>query len=283
MKSKITNSPHSKTPVERELEAAGLRLPQDGVSLDWHKVQWYYDFLLANRDFFSKADEQRILSRHLYESLWLAQTLASTAIVSRETRVLDAGSGPGLPGFLVACLKDAPPTTLADSSRRRLGRLEQARPPVEGLEFLYARLEEDRRARFDVVTIRALIPFPFCVELVAGVTKPNGLIVYAAAGGEIGNGQQGEAQSQTFEPRLTRGAASATNTLSDTGAARGPSAREADFLKKLGFVPRETIAAPELALLGQRSFYVLEKTGKTPPAFPRSWTLIKQAISQWEK
>ena len=227
------------------LDRAGLARPE-GARFDWDQLAWYYSFLRQNADFFSARDRDRILERHLLESIWMAGVASERGLVSRETEVLDAGTGPGLPGFVFRCLDPAPAVTLNDSSRRRLGRLQQAAAADAGLRFSYDRLEEIRHGRFDLVTIRALIPFPFCVELVAGAVREGGHVLYASAA-----------------PAVLE--------------------RESIFLDALGFVSRETVPAPALSFLGSRFFYLLLKTRQTPHPYPRPWTTILKALDTWEK
>ena len=217
-----------------------------GAAFDWDRLAWYYSFLCKNADFFSAADRERILERHLFESMWMAAAAVRHGLVSRETSVLDAGTGPGLPGFVFCCLAPRPSVTLVDSSRRRLGRLEEALPGNDGPRFSYARLEEIKKGTFDLVTIRALIPFPFCIEAVAGAVREGGTVMYASA-----------------SPTIL--------------------ARDETFLAELGFVSRETLAAPELAFLGARHFYLLLKTGPTRHPYPRPWKNILKALETWEK
>ena len=165
------------------VEAIGKR----GLSLserilrrfDWDAVAGFHDFLTEENErggFFSKGDAEKILERHVYECLVFVDYVAERAPVSRETRLCDAGSGPGLPGYLFQCMHTPPHLTLVDSSRRRLGLL-QAYDQRAGARasFLYARLEELKR-KYDVITLRALIPFPFNVELLTGLQDVGGQI-----------------------------------------------------------------------------------------------------------
>lgn len=245
MKSKTEGEQFSGEGVHAALEGKGLRLP-GGSGFNWTRVDWYYAFLTENADFFSTADRARILERHLYECMWMAGALTERGLVSRETKVLDAGTGPGLPGFLFHCLDPAPDVTLMDSSRRRLGRLERAAAADPKLHFRYGRLEELTAEEFDIVAIRALVPFPFCVELVARSVRVGGLVVYASTASSL-------------------------------------TTKEARLIGELGFVSRETVAAPDLAFLGERFFYLLLKSRRTPYPYPRPWKDIQKAIEQWEK
>lgn len=156
----------------------GLALPERLLErFDWEAVGGFYDFLTGSNErggFFSKGDSEKILERHLYECLIFVDYVASTVPVSRETHVCDAGTGPGLPGYLFACMKVAPRLTLVDSSRRRLSLLQDYHGPRNrDVQFRFERLEE-LAAVFDVIVLRALVPFPYSLELVTGLQKIGG-------------------------------------------------------------------------------------------------------------
>ncbi len=261
-----------------ELKAAvverGLTYPADLFDeFDADAVAAFYDFLERDNEaggFFSKNDSQRIFERHLFESLLFARYVAreyyvaSGKLVSRETRILDVGSGPGLPGYLFACRRPSPRVTLLDSSRRRLGRLEEwlntaatdggdgtAHVASDDVAFVYERSEEHQTGRgrnaYDLVVARALIPFPAAVELLCRLPRIGG--VMALWCGE--NDPRG--------PRLE------------------------DYLAELGYVSRETLDIPELTFLGHRRIMLLVRERETQKPYPRDWKKIKDSISQWTR
>ena len=207
------------------------------------------DFLIANPQFFSAADRGRILERHLFESMVFAAQVISRLEeggldVSRET-ILDIGSGPGLPGLLFACLRTSPTVILNDSSRRRLGRVEQALRSdltelAARLRFLYERVE-NIRGHFPNIVARAFLPFPYPVELAAHLQGP-GDRVFLAVGRD----------PETPATRM--------------------------HLERLGYVSRETIALPELDFLGQRSVKILLRNKQPQKGYPRSWPILQREL-----
>lgn len=225
------------------LRFRGLLVTEELESrFDWEAVAGFFEFLQEFNErggFFSRGDSEKILERHVYECLIFVDYVTSRGQVSRETTVCDAGSGPGLPGYLFACLKEAPRLTLADSSRRRLGLLQEfhkARQKAPSVQFAFVRLEEYLE-KFDVITLRALIPFPFSVELIARLQKIGGQVFLS-----LGHAPE-------------------------------------DFdLAHLGYVSRETFHPPELASLGARSFLHLLKTRKQDSLYPRPWKTIQEEI-----
>ena len=219
-------------------------------------IQEYYDFLQSKLYFFSKEDtaKERILQRHLYESLISCiciekyREMNDQNNVSRETRLLDAGSGPGLPGYLFACFQKEKNVFLLDSSRRKLSTLEkwyreQSQPPPK-LQFIYKRLEEHRE-QYDLITTRAVIPFPVIVELCAHLQSKGGILALLGTEFHI---------SRTVK----------------------------HYLDQYNYVSREIISPSELQFLGHREILILEKL-KTKPQIPSTWKTIQRSIKHWKK
>ncbi|MBE7440072.1 MAG: class I SAM-dependent methyltransferase [Spirochaetales bacterium] len=135
---------------------------------DLQRVQSCYRFLLENGSlFFSLHDQSRIFQRHVRESLEFLRALHEKGVI--QGTVLDAGTGPGLPGMFFACLHRPPTTILLDSSRRKLGHLARALESREldlpGVDIRYARIDE-QKACANLITARALLPYPYVLELV---------------------------------------------------------------------------------------------------------------------
>ena len=216
-------------------------------------VQKYYNFLNENPFFFSKQDRTRILERHLYESLIfclrLQNYIQDNGIngVSRETNYLDAGSGPGLPGFLFSCLQSPPKLTLLDSSKRKLGKLAHW-VQKEGFgnkyspRFSFERLEEHRGTYTCIIT-RAFLPFPFAIELGCHLQKKGG--IWALFTSSIEN------SDETIK-----------------------------YIKKLGYVIRDIQKLIELQNLGLRQILILEKVQNTQAPYPRDWKILKKICNE---
>lgn len=214
---------------------------------DAQAIESFYSFLREKNDiggFFSKGDFERIADRHLYESLAYVARIMSLKGVSRETKILDAGSGPGLPGYLFTCLKEPPYVTLLDSSRRRLALLEEfhrSLPPerlqrLKGrVRFQYARAEESK-GDYDIVTARALIPFPFNAILLRHLLK----------------GQM--------------------------ALATGPSPvtpESEKLLQQFGLMVEESCPLAELDFIGERHLLLLRKKNRTSTLQPVPWKTIQ--------
>lgn len=243
-----------------EIQKRGHPVPEDLEDLYNTEQIWdYFQFLEDQNEiggFFSKADTERIFDRHLYESLLFSIAVcaeyyvATGHPVSRETSILDAGSGPGLPGYLFTSLKETPRVTFLDSSQRRLKRLAdyvaEKNPEDQGdrLKFQYRRAEE-YTGNYPLIVSRALIPYPAIVELLAHLQKPGDVMILW----------------------------SAPDTL--------PPVKVNEYLDLLGYVSRETVAIPELTFLGRREIIVLKKQRASRKGYPRKWKQIKDSIAEW--
>jgi 16S rRNA (guanine527-N7)-methyltransferase len=233
-------------------------------AFDMTEVDSFYQFLKGRNiigGFFSAGDAERIADRHLYECLAYVCRIMSRPGVSRETKILDAGSGPGLPGYLFTCLKDPPYVTLLDSSRRRLSFVEEyhrgrSMPGEDGahsperiqllkghLRFQYARAEESR-GDYDIITARALIPFPFNAVLLRHLVK--GQIMLAVGPSPVND----EAEK---------------------------------VLQRYGLIVEESCRMTELDFLGERNLLILRKKNRTVALPPVLWKTIKGEMDQWRK
>ena len=240
-------------------------LPQLFDEAATRQVLRFWETWAERGGFFSRQDLGRIFERHLIESLFLLRSAfaiyerLSGQSVSHETKIADVGSGPGVPGALIPCWKAASlRATLIDSSRRRLGRVEDELCTVplfqERLDFRYGRTEE-MRGEFDLVLSRAFLPFPIAAECVTRLLRRGGFYLMLVGADPL--------SPMLRDDRLR-------NNLKI-------------YLKNCGLVSRETESVPELSFLGERHIVVLRKTADPLRGYPRSWKRIKESQSQWKK
>jgi 16S rRNA (guanine527-N7)-methyltransferase len=109
----------------------------------------------ATQNLISKATEPTIWVRHILDSAQLVRFAPDAA------RWLDVGSGPGLPGLVIAVLTGRP-TLLVEPRRKRVEFLNEA---VETLALTNVRVrqavvERVQGENFDGVTARAYAPLP---------------------------------------------------------------------------------------------------------------------------
>lgn len=169
--------------------------------------------------------------RHVVESLLVLPYLP------RQGRVLDVGSGPGLPAWVIAWANPDLTIEALDATVKMQRFL--ASQPLPNLRQRIQRAEEDvEYEMFDAATGRAFAPFGIQAE----VTAP-----WLRVGGR-------------FIPFRTQAERSEIE-MANTGV--------------LGLKLVEIHEAPLPMGMGVRLFPIFEKTRSTPPEFPRTWARIK--------
>jgi 16S rRNA (guanine527-N7)-methyltransferase len=158
------------------IAALGLKLPSRAVAdllrytsllEKWNRV---YN-LTAIRE------RSRLVSHHLLDSLAVVPLLPAG-------RLVDVGSGAGLPGIPLAIARPESAVTLLDSNHKKGAFLRQAvlELGLENIQVTIARAEEWEPAqRFDVAVSRAFSDLSGFIEASAHLLKPDG--VFAAMKG----------------------------------------------------------------------------------------------------
>jgi len=126
----------------------------------------------------SRNDEQRIVERHIAESVEPAAWLKA----SPATRWLDFGSGAGLPAIPLSIVGAGPRWTLVESRRMKTLFVRNAvdKLGLEGIEVVVARLENmvdeaQRLHAYDGFTSRATLALGPTLDLAARFIAPGGV------------------------------------------------------------------------------------------------------------
>jgi 16S rRNA (guanine527-N7)-methyltransferase len=119
---------------------------------------------------------QGILTHHLLDCLAVAPEV-DRAISTRPRRILDVGSGAGLPGLVLAVVLPDAEVTLVDSVQKKTAFLQQAaiEMGLGNVRVLHARVEDVRAPRFEAVVSRAFAELAEMVRLTAHLLEPGGL------------------------------------------------------------------------------------------------------------
>lgn len=216
---------------------------------DTKKLEKYYHFLYDKNlegGFFSKNDELKILQRHFLEPLVYIFEIQKIYPIHPNTKIIDIGTGPGIPGYFYFCLKNPPIVYLNDSQIKRLKLLKEFHESnfETKIHFLFDRAESLKDLNFDFILMRSTITYPWSAELIHHlITK-----------------------TSKFIPFLAK------NKL-DSGT-------EKQFLKNLGLSISEEVELGELNLLGERRFKVIVKTSNPQKNYPRTWDKISKEIKK---
>ncbi len=161
---------------DSQLEAG---LQQMGLELSLPQQQKLLEYLALlmkwNRTYNLTAirDPDEMVARQLLDSLSILPLI-------RGSRILDVGTGAGLPGIpLAICLPDAS-FTLLDSNGKKTRFVQQAKLELglENLEVQHSRVEQFTDAvGFDTITTRAFAALPKIVELTAGLLADKGILL----------------------------------------------------------------------------------------------------------
>jgi 16S rRNA (guanine527-N7)-methyltransferase len=157
--------------LERELAAPGLKLGDAQAAT----LYLYLDLLEKwNRVYNLTAirERSRMVTHHLLDSLAVLPYL-------RGPRVLDVGSGAGLPGIPIAVANPALQVTLLESNRKKSAFLTQA---VGELRLANAQVVSERveawqtELRFDTIVSRAFAELGEFVALAGRLLAPDGVL-----------------------------------------------------------------------------------------------------------
>jgi 16S rRNA (guanine527-N7)-methyltransferase len=143
--------------------------------------------LLAYRDLIAKwnkvynltslRDPAQMLSHHIVDSLAAAPPLQKYLKPAglADCRLLDVGSGGGLPGVVLATVIDGVDVTCVDTVGKKAAFVQQAANELglKNLRGVHARVEEMQAAPFDVITSRAFASLLDFVELTRMHLKPS--------------------------------------------------------------------------------------------------------------
>ena len=146
------------------------------------KLAKYVDLLLESAQLFNLTaivDPNEAWNRHVVESLRLLPLLGP------GSRLIDVGSGGGLPGLVLAIARPDLAVTLLEVTQKKARFLEQTGSALglTNLQVVAERAEiaaargSAHRESYDIATARAVAPLPVLAELTAPFAKVGGLIL----------------------------------------------------------------------------------------------------------
>lgn len=161
--------------------AIGAGATQLGVDLDERQRQRLADYArllmrwnaVHNLTAISRGEE--VLTHHLLDSLAVLPHLLR-AIGGQAARVLDVGSGGGLPGIVLAIAAPQASLTLVDAVQKKCAFLTQVRLDLglDNVEVIHGRVEALHLPPFDVIVSRALATLAQFVDWTRHLLQPQG-------------------------------------------------------------------------------------------------------------
>lgn len=167
----------------RGIDRAGLAVPEDAS----RRLLAFVELLAKwNRTFNLTAikDPEQMVIRHILDSLVVLPYI-------NGTRIIDVGSGAGLPGIPLAVVKPQWSVTLLDKQAKKARFMRQAAAELglDGVQVVHQRAEAYRpRELFDTVITRAYASLRQMVETCGHLCAPAGRLLAMKgreAGGEL--------------------------------------------------------------------------------------------------
>ena len=193
-------------------------------------------------------EKEDIFIKHILDSLSIFNIKVLKEGEYREKKIIDIGTGGGLPGILLAIFLPESKIFLVDKSEKKTDFL---RETVEALDIKNIMIVTDRaeelsrkadfREKFDIVIARAVTKFNILLELAIPFCTINGKIIFYKS-------------KKVFEEIKEH-----SETISKLGG---------EF-KKL-----YDVEVPDLERF--RTFLILNKVKRTPLKYPRNFALIKK-------
>jgi 16S rRNA (guanine527-N7)-methyltransferase len=119
----------------------------------------------------------QMLTRHLVDCLALMDPLRRQLGSRTTARLLDVGSGAGLPGVVIAALNPGVDVTCIDTVGKKAAFVQQvaAELALPNLHSVHGRVEQWSAPQFDVVSARAFASLPDFVKLTRHHLAPGGV------------------------------------------------------------------------------------------------------------
>ncbi len=171
-----------KSSDQLHLEAVAEQLQQPLTSAQAQRLFAYRNLIAKwNRvyNLTSLRDPAQMLSHHIIDSLAAAPPLQRHLVQAGlvTSRVLDVGSGGGLPGVVLATALSGVDVTCVDTVGKKAAFVQQVANELKlpQLHGVHARVEEMKAAPFDVITSRAFASLLDFVQLTRMHLKPGGV------------------------------------------------------------------------------------------------------------
>ncbi|MES0492039.1 MAG: RsmG family class I SAM-dependent methyltransferase [Leptospirales bacterium] len=225
------------------------------------KIDGYYNLLLdegvpAGYVGAATTNEEFWL-RHIADSLFVFQENAIEEILNPSyKRIFDIGTGAGLPGVVMAILKETTAFTLIDTSEKRLTFINKVCQTLEidNVQTLHSSVEKVTMnfGYPELITFRAMRKPLASLELILNVVEKGSKVLYWRS-----------------RPFMKNGDESPTDELAIEAAKR---------VEQLGYINVQFTRLRSPEQLGSRGVYIFEYSGESLKGFPRSWARIKKDL-----
>ena len=167
------------TPDEQRLADLETALGLPISPAQRHGLVAYLDLLArwnATYNLTAVRERDAVWAQHIADCLAVLPALDAQLARSPATRVLDVGSGGGLPGVVLALMRPALDVTCVDTVGKKAAFVRQVAGALAlpKLHAAHSRVEALRAPAFDLVTSRAFASLADFVSLTRGLLAPSG-------------------------------------------------------------------------------------------------------------
>ncbi len=165
--------------AQLESDCAELRLPLTTDQIDLllnylaQMIKWNKTYNLTA----IRSPEQMLL-HHIVDSLAIIPEFAARLAAS-SARILDVGSGAGLPGIVLAIVRPDWEVSCIDAVEKKVAFIRQMASVLKlpNLKAIHGRVEAEQDASYDVVTSRAFASLQDFAALSGRLVKDQGILV----------------------------------------------------------------------------------------------------------
>lgn len=145
------------------------------------KIEIYKSFLQKENKKFNLTrldSEEKIYEEYFYESIFVYKNI----IKNKQQRILDVGSGSGIPGILIAIVFDKSHITIVEPSQKKCNFMTSLIEilVIKNVTIINERAEcigKSFRDFFDIGTSRAVAPLNVIIEIIVPYLKVNGILI----------------------------------------------------------------------------------------------------------
>ena len=174
------SDPKNFEPIDRVLDAHGIEIPEKTRLLLRH---YFQELMQWNQrmDLTGLKDREAMAINHLGDTLTLLPLIDGM----HGIRIMDIGSGAGVPGLILKILRPDVRMTLVDARRRRVSflRFVISGLGLDGIEAIHARIEPEKpcanllQAGYDIVISRAVTDILELARLVRPYLARQGILM----------------------------------------------------------------------------------------------------------
>lgn len=165
--------------AQLESDCAELRLPLTTDQVD-HLLNYLAQMIKWNKTYNLTAirSPDQMLTHHIVDSLAVVPEFAAR-LAGLPAKVLDVGSGAGLPGVVLAIVRPDWHISCIDAVEKKVAFIRQMASvlALSNLQGIHGRVEAESEASYDLVTSRAFASLQDFAALAGRLVKPDGRLV----------------------------------------------------------------------------------------------------------